>query len=229
MLVGSVAFDDINLLNAAKKVVKNVKCGRSGYAVTPNSEILARASDKEFEKILNGADLVLCDGIGVCIAALFKGHLLKRVTGIDLVDTLLDVLERENIPVYLYGSREGVAQRAKERIKKRFLNLNVCGVSCGYDDERAVLERISQNSGCVVLVGTSSPKQEYFSKMAADHLSDKGIFFLCIGGALDVISGDKKRAPKILRFLGLEWAYRFANEPYRIKRFAKALIKSKKI
>ena len=226
----AIAFDDTDLDSASDVIVKYVKSKKSGYAVTPNTEILARVlcGDVKLSEALNRADLVLCDGIGVSVAALFKGYLLRRVTGIDLAWELLSALERENIPLYLYGSKEGVAKRAKMRLLKFFPCLEICGISCGYDDEEAVLEKISRNEACVVLVGTSSPKQEYFSKMATERLLGKGIFFLCVGGALDVFSGDKKRAPKILRILGLEWAYRFAKEPYRIKRFAKVLTNTKK-
>lgn len=226
VLVKGIAFDKISVEKAVNMVLELAKSNTGAYVVTPNTEILARAADKNFSAVLSGADLVLCDGVGVSAMAFFKGRYLPRVTGMDLAEKLLEKAADHKIPVFLYGSKESVAKRARKKLEERYQGLVIAGVCNGYEREEVATELIHQSKAKIVFVCTSSPKQELFAEKATKN----GInaVFLALGGALDVLSGDKRRAPKIFRTLGLEWAYRFAKEPFRIKRFLKNVVGSDK-
>ena len=216
-----IAFDKLTVEKAAHKVLELTKSEKGAYVVTPNTEILARARDTDFSAVLSGADLTLCDGVGVSALALARFRYLPRVTGIDLAEKLLEKAAKQKIPVFLYGAAPGVAKRAKDKLEAKYQGLGIVGVCHGFESEDLALDLIRQSGAKIVFVCTSCPKQEFFARKA----SQNGInaVFLALGGVLDVFSGDKKRAPKAFRVLGLEWAYRFAKEPWRIKRFAKSL------
>lgn len=220
--VCGIAFDKLTVDEAANEVFALIGSKRGGYVVTPNTEILARARDKSFFEVLSGATLVLCDGVGVFLIALLGCRFLPRATGIDLAEKLLEKAEVWKIPVFLYGAAPGVAGRAKDKLEAKYNGLKIVGVCHGFEREDLALDLIKKSEAKLVFVCTSSPKQELFAKKA----SQNGInaVFLALGGVLDVFSGDKKRAPKILRRLGLEWAYRFSKEPWRIKRFIGSVI-----
>ena len=226
VLVKGIEFDKISVEKAAGRVLELAKSNTGAYVVTPNTEILARAADKDFSAVLSGADLVLCDGVGVSAMALFKGRCLPRVTGMGLAEILLKKAADHKIPVFLYGAKEGVAKRARKKLEERYQGLVIEGVCNGYEREDVATELIRQSKARIVFVCTSSPKQEFFAKKAIE--SGINAVFLAFGGALDVLSGDKRRAPRIFRILGLEWAYRFAKEPFRVKRFVKTVASSHK-
>ncbi len=223
VLVKGLAFDKISKDDAANRVLELAKGKTGAYIVTPNTEILARTGDRDFLAVLQGADLVCCDGIGVSLMSFFKGHPLGRVTGMELAQKVLELAAMSDIPVFLYGAKPGVAEKAMENLLTKYRSLNIKGVCHGYVEEDLALSFIRQSGARIVLVCTSSPKQEYFVKKACD--GGVSAVFLALGGVLDVLSGDKRQAPKIFCQLGLEWAYRFAKEPFRIKRFVKTVIK----
>lgn len=225
VFVRGIAFDKLSVDLAARAVIGLIENGCGGYVVTPNTEIMARARDAEFSDVLSGADLVLCDGVGVSFVSFLSGRYLPRVTGIDLAENLLEKAAKQQIPVFLYGAKYGVASRACQNLERTYQGLAVVGVCHGYEREEVALDLIRQSGAKLVFVCTSSPKQEFFARKAAK--SQISAVFVALGGALDLFSGDKKRAPKIFRVLGLEWVYRFAKEPFRIKRFVKTVTLSR--
>jgi len=219
VFVNGIAFDKLSAQEAAEKVIHLLKNGRSGYVVTPNVEIMASARDTELFDVLSGADIVLCDGIGVSAMSLMRGKLLRRATGIDLAQHLLKMCQDEGVSVFLYGAKGNIAERAKKNLETIYPRLSIVGTCNGYLSEDLAGSMIRDSGAKVVFVCTSSPKQEFFAREAARASS--GVFYLALGGVLDIFSGEKKRAPKLLQKLGLEWSYRFVCEPYRIKRFIK--------
>lgn len=221
-----IGFDKLDAEKAADKVVSLINAGRSGYVVTPNTEILARARNKAFLGALLGADVVLCDGIGVSILALMRGKILHRATGIEFSEKILKKAAEFKIPIFLYGAKENVVLSACENIERIYQGIEIVGVCDGFVSEDIAVNMIRKSGANIVFVCTSSPKQEFFAQKAAKISAQNGEYrmFLALGGVLDIYSGNKARAPKIFQRLGLEWAYRFASEPIRIKRFFKTLI-----
>lgn len=204
-------------------LVKNKKM----FIVTANPETMMKSeTDTELNKLLNDKNTILVpDGIGVVKASKTLGYdINERITGIDIANTLLDYGNELKKSIYLFGSKQEVIDSMKEVLKEKYPNLKLVGSSNGYvQDKEKVFEEMSELKPDIVLVALGIPVQE---KLIYKHLSlfDKGIF-VGVGGSFDVISGHKKRAPKLFIKLNLEWLYRIICEPKRLKRFYDSNIK----
>lgn len=209
-LVNNISIDE-----ALDKAFSIIKRGHPGLIVTPNPEmIMAGQKDVELMNIINSADLALADGVGLMIAARLKGRRFKhRVAGIDLMTNIIDMCKRNGLRVFFFGGREGVAEKAAERVG------GIVGTMQGFTlSDRLVLDKIREAKPDVLFVGLGSPKQE---KWSARHLRDLGVpLIMCVGGSFDVLSGNVRRAPAFMRFIGLEWLWRLILEPSRIFRMA---------
>ena len=217
-----VGFDDLTLEEAVAAGEKLAQGPGFSYVVTPNPEIvdLARA-DAGYRDLLNGAGLVLPDGIGVVYAAKLLGRPLKgRVPGIDFATGLLDRLAKNGGKLFLLGAKPGVAEQAAARLKAAHPGLVICGVNDGYfKDSAPVVEKIKEAAADVVFVCLGAPKQETWM---AQYGPETGAHLMAgLGGALDVYAGNVKRAPVLWQKLGMEWAYRLIRQPSRIGRMAK--------
>lgn len=217
-----IQFDNLTREEAAQAGQALLNEPGFHYAVTPNPEfILAAEKDPSFHTVLNQADLVLPDGIGVIYSAKILGRPLKgRVPGIDFAADMLACLDKMGGRLYLLGAKPGVAEEAGRRIQAQFPNLVLCGTHDGYfKDDEAVLPEIVQAKPDLMFVCLGAPKQEKWMARWGVHTGAK--LAIGLGGALDVFAGTVERAPEIWQKLGLEWAHRLIKEPRRIKRMAK--------
>ena len=192
------------------------------YAVTPSPEfILAADKDLEFQKILNKADLVLPDGIGVVYSAQILGRPLKgRVAGFDFACDMLDVLDQLGGRLYLLGAKPGVAEEAGRQILETHPNIVLCGVHDGYfKDSDPVARQVAEARPDLLFVCLGAPKQEKW--IARFGLLTGAKLAIGLGGCLDVFAGNVERAPEKWQKAGMEWAYRLMKEPKRIGRMAK--------
>ena len=217
-----VDFDGITLPQAVERAAGLLAEGGAHYVVTPNPELVQHARrEPEFQAVLNGADLVLPDGVGITYAAKILGRPLRgRVPGIDFASALCDVLAKDGRRLFLLGAKPGVAEQAAGNLKKDHPGLTVCGVHDGYFKENSpVVGEIRAARADVVFVCLGFPRQEYWM---AQNGGDTGAGLLVgLGGSLDVFAGQIKRAPEGFRKLGLEWLYRLITQPSRIGRMAK--------
>ena len=217
-----VSFDNVTLEEAVRTGAKLAEGPGFSYVVTPNPEIVnAARADSSYREVLNGATLVLPDGIGVIKAAKILGRPLKeRVPGIDFASGVMSRLEKKSGRLFLLGAKPGVAEQAAENLKAKYPGLVICGTNDGYfKDDAPVVEKIRAAEPDLVLVCLGFPRQERwmaeFGPQTGAHL------MIGLGGALDVFSGNTKRAPVAWQKLNLEWAYRLVHEPKRIGRMAK--------
>ena len=220
--VKGVGFDPVTLEEAASRGRELMAEEGGHYVVTPNPEIvwLARKMP-ELKAALNGADLVIPDGIGVIYAAKILGTPLKeRVPGIELTEAMLAYAATAELPVFLLGAKPGVAERAGERLRKKYPGLQVAGCGDGYfKEDGPVLQRLRESGARLILVCLGFPRQELW--MAAHHSEVGQALMLGVGGSMDVFAGDVKRAPEAWCKVGLEWLYRLLSQPSRIKRMIK--------
>lgn len=217
-----VGFDDLTLDEAAQRAAGMIDEGGFHYVVTPNPELVDRARREEpFRQALNGADLVLPDGIGVVYAARLLGRRLKgRCPGIDFAGKLMEHMARTGLRLYLLGAKPGVAEAAAARLEIRYPGLTICGTHDGYFQEDApVVEEIRRAGADVVFVCLGAPKQEYW--MVKNGPATGARLMAGLGGSLDVFAGVVERAPESWQRLGLEWLYRLTREPKRIGRMAR--------
>lgn len=213
-----VAFDALTLGEAEERADALLCSGAGGYIVTANPEIVLRCrEDAAYAAAVNGAKLVLADGVGdLCAARILGTPLPGRVAGADLVPRLLARLAERGGSVFLYGARPGVAERAGESLQSACPGLRIAGTENGYiSDETALLEALEREKPDLLLLGLGAPRQELW--MAKNRQRTPAVM-IGVGGLLDVFAGDIPRAPESWQRLGLEWLYRLLREPRRFKR-----------
>lgn len=188
----------------------------SGQVVTINPEMIDYASNNpDFADIINKAELVIPDGIGVQIGLKISGYNVRRIPGIEFAKKLLEELHEQ--PIALIGAKPHVITNAVENLRSEIKGLNLVYVQDGYfkEDER-VLAEVKEKSPRLVLVALGSPKQEEFIYKLKSHLPNA--IMVGVGGSFDVWAGEVERAPEIWQKFGLEWLYRTLKEPKRFKR-----------
>ena len=213
-----VAFDALTLDEAEERADALLRSGTGGYIVTANPEIVLRCrEDAVYAAAVNGAALVLADGVGdLCAARILGTPLPGRVAGADLVPRLLARLAERGGSVFLYGARPGVAERAGESLQSACPGLRIAGTENGYiSDETALLEALEREKPDLLLLGLGAPRQELWM---AENRQRTPAVMIGVGGLLDVFAGDIPRAPESWQRLGLEWLYRLLREPRRFKR-----------
>ena len=213
-----VAFDALTLGEAEERADALLCSGAGGYIVTANPEIVLRCrEDAAYAAAVNGAELVLADGVGdLCAARILGTPLPGRVAGSDLVPRLLARLAERGGSVFLYGARPGVAERAGESLQSACPGLRIAGTENGYiSDETALLEALEREKPDLLLLGLGAPRQELWM---AENRQRTPAVMIGVGGLLDVFAGDIPRAPEAWQRLGLEWLYRLLREPRRFKR-----------
>jgi N-acetylglucosaminyldiphosphoundecaprenol N-acetyl-beta-D-mannosaminyltransferase len=219
----------VNMKDSMNFVKGAIERKEKSIIFTPNSEIVMVANkDTEFKEILNKADLLVPDGIGLVLASKYlKKELQERVTGIDLMEEMLKYANEENKSIYILGAKPGVAKMACENIKAKYNNIDIKGSYHGYFkgfhigmkdhmEEKLVLKEINEKKPDILFVAFGAPKQEKWINEFKDDI-DANIF-IGVGGSVDVYAGNVKRAPKIYQKLCIEWLYRVIKEPFRIKR-----------
>lgn len=213
-----VAFDALTLGEAEERADALLCSSAGGYIVTANPEIVLRCrEDAAYAAAVNGAKLVLADGVGdLCAARILGTPLPGRVAGADLVPRLLARLAERGGSVFLYGARPGVAERAGESLQSACPGLRIAGTENGYiSDETALLEALEREKPDLLLLGLGAPRQELWM---AENRQRTPAVMIGVGGLLDVFAGDIPRAPEAWQRLGLEWLYRLLREPRRFKR-----------
>jgi N-acetylglucosaminyldiphosphoundecaprenol N-acetyl-beta-D-mannosaminyltransferase len=216
-----VKIDAVSFDEAKRTVLSFLEEDRPHTVFTPNPEMVMLAGrDAAFLSILNNADLVVPDGIGVVLASKRnKVKIKERVAGYDLIQAVFDGIKTSGKTVYFLGAAPGVAEKAAENMRRAYPGLQIIGVADGYFDaekEILLLEEIRKKKPDILLVGMSMAKQEKWIDRHKNELPAKVL--VGVGGSFDGMSGTVKRAPALFCKLGLEWFYRLVKQPARIKR-----------
>lgn len=219
-----VNIDSINNQQVIDRILEFIKESTTHMIFTPNSEIIyTTKEDYSLKNILNSADLLIPDGIGVVWASRILGNPIKeRITGFDTMSKLFDIGKDGTISFYLFGSSQDVIEKAVENLKNKYPKLNILGFHNGYFDsssEDAIVNEINSLNPDVLLVALGAPKQEKWIYKNKDALNAK--VCMGVGGCFDVIAGKVNRAPLVYQKLGLEWFYRFVKQPSRFFRMLK--------
>lgn len=187
------------------------------HCVVIASKIVLMNEDQRLREIINGCPLVNADGQSVVWAARALGLVLpQRVTGIDLFVALLGVAEKGRYGVYFLGATKGVVAKTVERARAEHPGLRICGWHDGYLNAASddVVTIVREARPDILFVGMPSPLKELW---LAENLASLGVpFSMGVGGSFDVYAGRVRRAPRWMQRAGLEWLYRFAQEPGRM-------------
>jgi len=186
----------------------------SGQVVTVNPEML---SNPDLQSVVNSAELVIPDGIGVEIGLKITGKNVRRIPGIQFSYRMLQECAKNNKTVALVGAKPEVIEKAVQNLKSEIENLNIVYYQDGYfQDEDKVISELQAHNPRLILCALGSPKQEFFIRKAKAMMPDS--LFIGVGGSFDVWAGFVERAPEIWQKCGLEWLYRTIKEPERFKR-----------
>lgn len=220
-----VSFDAVNK-NEASEIIFTACKNKSELpltVVTPNPIMVMNAQNNAaLFSALNAADLSLPDGIGIISAAhRMDTPLPERVTGIDTGYAVLERLAEIGGSVYLLGARPGVSEKAAENLTEKLPGLRIVGTHHGYfDKDEEIISDISEKKPDLLTVCLGSPRQEIWVHKNREKLAGIGAI-MCLGGALDVWSGNIGRAPKLFIKMRLEWLWRMLREPKRMKELPK--------
>jgi N-acetylglucosaminyldiphosphoundecaprenol N-acetyl-beta-D-mannosaminyltransferase len=215
--------DPVNRDEATRRVRAFLKEGNRPHAIfAANPEKNCTVpKDPLLYEIYKNADVLLPDGMGVVMAArMLHGADIKRVPGSEFIFDLCRLAIEEKCGVFIYGSREEVSARSVEKLKSLFPDLIIAGRANGYLDEsemNQLIEHINASRARILFIALGSPKQEKWFAAHKDELKHIRVV-QAIGGTLDTIAGNVRRAPEGWRRMNLEWLYRLLTEPQRVYR-----------
>ncbi|MFM2042052.1 MAG: hypothetical protein RLY86_628 [Pseudomonadota bacterium] len=184
------------------------------------AKFVAMGSDPVLRNDVVASDLITADGMGIVWGArLLSIDLPERVTGIDLMDRLMELCARRGYRPFLLGAREEVLRTTMARLTQKYPGLTFAGARNGYfsdGEEAGVVEQIGASRADCLFIAITSPKKERFS---GTYFPTMGVpFVMGVGGAFDVVAGVTRRAPPWMQRSGLEWLFRLLQEPRRMWR-----------
>lgn len=218
-----VSVHAVSMKGAVYAIESFIREGGPRMVITADtSGIVMAQSDRQWMDIMNSADLVTPDSVGVVWAARRLGMPLReRVSGVDLMDILCSRSAQKGYRVYLLGAAPGVAEQAARRMQERHPGLQIVGARHGFlspEEEPAVAREIRSLEVDILFVAMGIPKQEKFIFKYLYEMAAK--VSIGVGGSFDVWSGNVRRAPKLIRAMRLEWLWRLLLNP---RKWRKAL------
>jgi exopolysaccharide biosynthesis WecB/TagA/CpsF family protein len=222
--IDGLLFDDVTMEEATARVVELAKLrDRPRFVCTGNLDHLAiAAADAEFKAAYEAADLVVADGAPVVWLSKLGGTPLReRVAGSDLFWTLGRASAETGVTLFFLGGVEGAADAAKAELEKRYPGTRVIGTYCPpfktfatQEEQDRIRDVVREAKPDILLVAFGAPKQE---KWIAANKERLGVpIAIGVGGSFEMACGMLKRAPVWMQRTGLEWAYRFAQQPRRL-------------
>lgn len=212
-------IDNLTMDETLQTIERFIKSGQPHQHVVVNVDKLVKANrDPELRRIINECALINVDGMPVVWASHLLGKPLKeRVAGVDLFESLIRCSAEKGWRVYLLGAREDVVSGVKRVYEQKYPGFKVAGYRNGYwkpEEEAGVVEQIKAAKADLLFVAISSPKKEQF--LGRYQAEMKIPFAMGVGGTFDVAVGKIKRAPVWMQKAGLEWFFRFLQEPRRM-------------
>ncbi len=214
-------IDNLSMEETLLKVEQFVASGLPHQHVVVNVDKLVKANyDENLKNIINECDLISADGMPVVWASkLLRMPLKERVAGVDLFENLMARAASKGWRVFLLGAKEEVVSAVNRTYKVKYPSLVIAGYRNGYwttEEEANVVSQIRDARADLLFVAISSPKKEVF--LAKYQSEMKVAFSMGVGGTFDVAVGKVKRAPIWMQKFGLEWFFRFLQEPRRMFR-----------
>jgi len=213
-------IDNLSMEETLGRVEQFIRAGTPHQHVVVNVDKLVKASrDAQLRRIINACALVNVDGMPVVWAARLLGKPLKeRVAGVDLFEALMRRSGERGWRVFLLGARAEVVAAVADTYQRRYPALAIAGWRDGYwqgeAEEALVAEQVRASGADLLFVAFGSPRKEQF--LGRWQASMRIPFAMGVGGSFDVAAGRVKRAPRWMQRAGLEWFYRFLQEPRRM-------------
>lgn len=216
----NASIHDLSMQETLQIVESTISKGEQLHHVVVNAgKIVAMQKDLQLRQSVNKSDLINADGQAVVWASKVLGKPLKeRVAGIDLMVNLVQLAHQKNYKIFFFGAKEKVVKKVVETYTNKYSPNIIAGYRNGYfkkDEEQSIATQIAKSGANILFVAISSPTKENFL-FENKSLLQKINFVMGVGGSFDVVAGKVKRAPLWMQRVGLEWFYRFAQEPKRM-------------
>ena len=204
-------------LNLIENAIENNT--RVSHTVVNAGKIVLMHQNAQLKESVVNADIINADGQGVVWASWILGQpIIERVTGIDLMDNLVELAYRKKYKIFFFGAKDDVLNKVIGHYSNKYSHSIVAGHRNGYfkkSEERAIAQQIADSGAQILFVAITSPLKENFLYENRDLLKSVN-FTMGVGGSFDVVAGYVKRAPLWMQNSGLEWAYRVYQEPKRM-------------
>lgn len=204
-------------LNLIENAIENNT--RVSHTVVNAGKIVLMHQNAQLKESVVNADIINADGQGVVWASWILGQpIVERVTGIDLMDNLVELAYRKKYKIFFFGAKDDVLNKVIGHYSSKYSHSIVAGHRNGYfkkSEERAIAQQIADSGAQILFVAITSPLKENFLYENRDLLKSVN-FTMGVGGSFDVVAGFVKRAPVWMQHSGLEWAYRVYQEPKRM-------------
>lgn len=213
-------IDNLSFVDTLNLIDHSIESNKSITLTDINAgKIIQIREDEILKKYVLQSDVIQADGQSVIWASKILGNPLKeRVAGIDLIPEIIQIANKKNKKVYFLGAKNEVVREVVRKFKDKYGENIIAGYRDGYfdhDNSSEIANEIVSKDASILLVGMTSPLQEKFL-FENKEILQKVNFKMGVGGSFDVIAGKVKRAPVWMQKYGLEWFYRFMQEPKRM-------------
>lgn len=216
----NTTIDNVSIAETLQIITQTIESnGQIHHVVVNAGKIVEMQKDLQLRESVNASDLINADGQAVVWASKFLRKPLKeRVAGIDLMISLVELAHHKNYKIFFFGAKEDVVKKVVDTYSNHYSPKIIAGYRNGYfkkDEEQQIAKQISDSGANILFVAISSPTKENFL-YENKALLNKVNFVMGVGGSFDVVAGKVKRAPMWMQKCGLEWFYRFLQEPKRM-------------
>lgn len=211
---------NLNMDQTVSLVQEAIENKRQIHHVAVNAgKIVQMQTNRELRESVNNSDLINADGQAVIWASRFLNKpLQERVAGIDLMHKLVDLANTKGYSIYLLGAKDTVVKAVANSYQKEYGEQIIAGYRDGYftkEQEPLIAKDIAKSGAQILFVAITSPIKENFLYQNREQLSGINLI-MGVGGSFDVVAGVTKRAPNWMQKAGLEWFFRFLQEPRRM-------------
>ena len=223
----NVSIDNLTIQQAVYKVIKMVEDKGVHHIITLNPYKLMRIrSNNDLRLISDKADMHIVSGAGLQWAAkMLKKPIKERIPLLSFMMEIIRISEIKEYSIFLVGGKPEITERAFFNIRKSFPNIRIVGRHGGYfdtDREKSVIEAIRKSEANIIFVGLGFPKDDKWIYKYKNEF--KNTILISVGGSIDIISGEIKKAPPYFMENGLDWFYRIITKPWRIGRLFRTVL-----
>jgi N-acetylglucosaminyldiphosphoundecaprenol N-acetyl-beta-D-mannosaminyltransferase len=213
-------IDALTLQDTVQLVDSAIQNKKQLHHIAVNvAKIVHMQTDKQLYESVVSADVINADGLPlVWVSKLFGDPIPERVTGVDLMQSLVKLASEKGYRIFFFGAKEEVVSKVVQINSDQYSSAIIAGYRNGYfkeEDESLIANQIAESGANILFVAITSPKKENFLFRQKDVLK-KVNFVMGVGGSFDVVAGVVKRAPVWMQRTGLEWLYRIIQEPGRM-------------
>jgi N-acetylglucosaminyldiphosphoundecaprenol N-acetyl-beta-D-mannosaminyltransferase len=215
--------NNLSMAETIKGIESFIEEKKKSYIVAINVDVVMQIeNDPYLKEIVDSADMVLVDGKPlVWIAKMHKNPVTEKISGSDLVPELCSVAAKKGYKIFILGGKDGIAEQAKERLEKQLPGIKIVGTYAppfGFEKDEVEIEKINsmitEAQPDMLIACFGCPKQEKW--IYENYKKYDATVSICAGATVDFLAGNVKRAPKWMSNNGLEWLYRFLQEPKRL-------------